>query len=141
MKNKDIIIKALQDKYNVIIDNNKQNITLSSNIFLQIEQEFIWPDLNNQYYNIKGSCLGCRDHIGILVDGTIVPCCLDSKGTIKLGNIYHDELSDIITSKLFQELKKGFENNQKSHPLCRHCNFYDIKKNIHNNSGKLFKTF
>ena len=110
-QNKDIIIKALKDKYNVEIDSS-HSCVLAPNIYLQIEKEFIWPNKNNSYYNINGSCLGCRDHIGILVDGTVVPCCLDN----------------IIKSKLFQELKKGFENNQKIHFLCRSCNFYDSKR-------------
>lgn len=105
------------------------NIKLSDNVFLEFDNEFIWPDLNNDYFSEDGSCLGCRSHIGILVDGTVIPCCLDSEGLINLGNIYKQNLDDIINSKKFIDLKNGFLNNKKNNKLCQKCNFYNNRKN------------
>lgn len=121
------IIAKLNQKYNVKIDNEKE-LKLSNNVYFEVEQEFIWPSMDNNYYNEIGSCRGTRDFIGILVSGTIIPCCLDSAGIINLGNIYNQELSDIISSNLFQEMKNGFLNNKKCHELCRKCNFYDLRR-------------
>lgn len=124
--NSDIIKKQLEEKYGVSID--KDVVKLSDNVYFEVEHEFIWPSLDNDYYNEIGSCRGLRDHIGILVDGTIIPCCLDSAGVINLGNIYKDELSDIINGDFFNEMKQGFLNNKKVHELCRKCNFYDLRR-------------
>ena len=38
-----------------------------------------------------GYCHALKDQLAILVDGTIVPCCLDNNGDINLGNIYKNE--------------------------------------------------
>ncbi|MGN1338469.1 MAG: radical SAM/SPASM domain-containing protein [Candidatus Coprovivens sp.] len=124
---KDKIINKLVEKYDVLIKNEKQ-YKLSDNVYFEVEEEFIWPNLDNDYYSKVGSCMGCRTHIGILVDGTVIPCCLDSNGIINLGNIYKDNLSDIINGDLFQTIKNGFLNNKKCHELCRKCNFYDLRR-------------
>lgn len=124
---KDLIISRLEDKYDVVIGDSK-SIKLADNVYYEVEHEFIWPSMDNDYYNEVGSCRGLRDHIGILVDGTIIPCCLDSAGIINLGNIYKQDLNDIIGSDLFKEMKQGFLNNKKKHELCRKCNFYDLRR-------------
>ena len=33
-----------------------------------------------------------------MVDGTIVPCCLDSEGVINLGNIFNDDIDAVLNS-------------------------------------------
>ena len=119
------IINMLNNKYNVIIDGNTK---LRDNIYFEYDTEFIWPDINNNYYTECGSCMGLRTHIGILVDGSIVPCCLDYNGYLKLGNIYKDDLSIILNSDKVKNMIDGFKNNKKIEELCKHCNFYDRKK-------------
>ena len=104
------------------IDNNKK-IKISNNLIIDSFHEFIWPDINNSYYNENGRCNGLIDHFGILSTGEIIPCCLDSKGIINLGNIYQDNLEDVFNSKLVKEMREGFLNNKKCQELCRHCSF------------------
>ena len=121
------IINILNEHYNTCInideiDNNK---TLKDNIFISKFHKFIWPDLNNDYYNEKGACYALRDHIGILSDGTIIPCCLDTRGNINLGNIYSDDLSHILKSKRCINMLDGFKNKEKREELCKHCSFID----------------
>ena len=123
---KDKVINKLEEKYNIKIDNDR--VKLDKNVYYEVEEEFIWPSLENDYYCEKGSCRALRDHIGILVDGTVVPCCLDSEGIIKLGSIYKNDIDDIINNDLFIEMKKGFQNNKKVHELCRKCNFYELRR-------------
>ena len=119
------IINMINKKYNcnLELDNLKNNTTITNKIFISTNQEFIWPDLNNDYYNEIGKCYALKDHIGILVDGKIVPCCLDSIGNIELGNIYKDDLKKIINSDRFKSMLNGFKNNKKTEELCKHCKY------------------
>ncbi|MGM9834155.1 MAG: radical SAM/SPASM domain-containing protein [Bacilli bacterium] len=119
---KNAIVNKLRNKYMAEITNS--HIKLDDNIYLDFDEAFIWPSLDNEDYGEKGTCLGTRNHIGILVDGTIVPCCLDNNGIINLGNIYKQNLDDIISSKQFLNIRNGFLNNKKVCELCRKCCFY-----------------
>ncbi len=125
--NKSDVINRLESKYKFKIG-NKDKVKLGNNIFYEIENEFIWPSLDNDYYSSTGSCMGTRDHIGILVDGTVVPCCLDSDGIINLGNVYKNDINDIINSDIFRNINEGFLCNEKRSELCKKCNFYELRK-------------
>ena len=117
---KDMIVKKLEEKYLVKIDGNMK---LSFNTFIDFDESFIWPDLNNNLNNQSGKCYGLIDHLGILVDGTIIPCCLDSQGNINLGNIFTDNLENILESKRVKEIVNNFKNNKRCEELCKHCGF------------------
>ena len=119
----DQIIKYINNYYGTSLSNDVKQCVLKKNIFINNFHEFIWPDFNNNYYCEKGTCYALKDHIGILVDGTIVPCCLDTLGSINLGNILHDELKDVIVSKRYQAMLEGFKKHEKIEELCKHCSF------------------
>lgn len=114
------IINILNNHYNTNIKEKKK---IKNNIFFSEFHEFIWPDLDNNYYNDKGKCYALKDHIGILSNGNIVPCCLDTKGIITLGNIYNDDLKNILNSTRVNKMINNFKNNKKCEELCKHCNF------------------
>lgn len=116
------IIEKLEKYYKTNLNGNNK---IQDNIYLDREIPFVWPDLNNNYYNEEGSCMGLRSHIGILVNGDIVPCCLDYNGTITLGNILNDKIDDILKGKRAKNMQENFLNNKKCEEFCRHCNFYD----------------
>lgn len=124
---KEKIIKMLSAYYHVAIG-DARNMKLGDSIYYEVEDEFIWPTFTNSYFSEIGSCRGTRDHLGILVDGTVIPCCLDSAGIISLGNIYKQDLNDIINGELFKQIRDGFQNNKKVHPLCKKCNFYELRR-------------
>lgn len=121
--------KYSEDIINEVNNYYKLNITkntkIKENLFFNFEKQFIWPDLNNSYYNESGKCYGLTDHIGILVDGTIVPCCLDTLGIINLGNIFKEEIDEILNKKTVIKMIEGFKNNKKEMELCKHCNFLE----------------
>lgn len=119
----DQIISFLEEKYHVKIDKNKRSNKLSDKIYLDFNDEFIWPDLKNNLNLTKGKCYALRDHLGILVDGTVIPCCLDSKGTINLGNIYKEDIESIKNKERYKKMYMGFTNYDKIEPLCQNCNF------------------
>ena len=120
------IIKYINNRYSVNVVG--ESFKINDHIFINNFHEFIWPDLNNDYFNEIGTCYALTDHIGILVDGTIIPCCLDSRGDIALGNIFIDDLYDIINKEKVVNMINGFKQKKKIENLCKHCNF--INKNI-----------
>ena len=117
-----IILNIINKHYNT---NFKEfdNIKIKDNKYLGSFHEFVWPNLDNEYYSEDGSCYALRDHIGILSDGNIVPCCLDTKADIKLGNIFDDNLEEILTSNKAIKMKEGFKHQKKVEELCKHCSF------------------
>lgn len=96
-------------------------------VFLEWGKLFDWPDINGKYLGNSHSCYGLRDQIGVLCDGTVVPCCLDADGAIPLGNILKTPLDNILTSDRAVSLKNSFLNKKISEPLCQRCG-YAFKK-------------
>lgn len=109
-----------------ILGELKDKIRLDENIFLSMEEEFIWPDLKNQTIQKTGFCYGLKDQIGILVDGTVVPCCLDHKGDMILGNIYKEDIKDILQNKKVVNIVNGFRNRKPVEELCKRCGFLKV---------------
>ena len=89
----------------------RQSIKLMKQVFLQFDEVFEWPNLQNPYVSDTGRCLGWRQMCGILCDGTVIPCCLDSKGIESMGNIFQSSFSEIVQNKknmdMLDELKSG----------------------------------
>lgn len=124
INNNEKIIKMLEEKYNISIQNAEYNkdIKLKDGIFLSIKQPFKWPDLNENNKH-ETTCYGLRNQIAILVDGTVVPCCVDNNGDINLGNIFSTNLEEILSTDVVQNIKTGFENNKCVHKLCKKCEY------------------
>lgn len=117
------IINLLEKHYHTKIDISKKNNTLSNHIFLSIDSEFSWPNLNLPVISAKGTCKALKEQIGVLVDGTIVSCCLDNNGDNNLGNIFNDDIDNIINSSKYQDMLNGFKNNKLVSPLCQRCGY------------------
>lgn len=118
------IVSAINKRYHSSINyqNIKNNTTITDNIFISTHDHFTWPNDSSKKCEF-GTCYALKDHIAILVDGTIVPCCLDADGVVKLGNIFDSSLEDIIQSKRYQNMYCNFKNNKKYEELCQKCNF------------------
>lgn len=101
----------------------RKSIKIARHSFVGWEQEFTWPTLENQFVSDSGYCYGMRHQIAILVDGTVVPCCLDANGEAELGNIFSSSFSDIIESKRAKAIRHGFENQLAVDELCKRCSF------------------
>lgn len=96
---------------------------IKEKVFLEWGERFEWPDIDGDYCGESHSCYGLRDQIGVLCDGTVVPCCLDSDGVIALGNIFDQELDDILSSDRAKALKLSFEQKNVCEELCRRCGY------------------
>ncbi len=110
--------KELQDK-----PTHVRGIKISHNIFLNQSMEFEWPSLSNKEIGGRGACNGLRDQAAILVDGTVVPCCLDAEGVINLGNIMDGDLNSIIKSKRGRDFYNNFGRGIVVEELCRKCSY------------------
>jgi len=121
------IIKELEKYYN--IEKLKQKLMkheffkIKENLFINQDTEFIWPNINNEEIIEKGRCLALKEQIAILVDGTVVPCCLDNNGDIRLGNIFKETLDDILESKDAVAITENFKNGIITCKLCKTCGF------------------
>ncbi len=96
---------------------------ITDHAFLESGQKFQWADLSAPQQSEQGFCYALRDQIGILVDGTVVPCCLDNNGDIPLGNIRQLSLQEIYDSPRAKGLYDGFSRRQFSEKLCKSCGF------------------
>lgn len=108
-------------------NNDGKNIKLNDHIYLDKDIEFTWP--NNGISNYKnGICYGTRTHIGILSNGNVVPCCLDSEGILSFGNIFERNLNEIIESSDFIDFNNKIKNGIMPSDLCLKCNFKERLK-------------
>ncbi len=91
-------------------------------VYLEYGEKFDWPDENGKKRNTE-FCHGIRDQIGILCDGTVVPCCLGAEGAVCLGNIFDSELSEILNGTRAKRLLSSFEKRSPCEKLCQSCGF------------------
>ncbi|RRJ65526.1 radical SAM protein [Paenibacillus oralis] len=98
-------------------------VKLAERIYLNQDHEFAWPDLKAQEDDGKGFCHALRNQAGILVDGTVIPCCLDGEGVINLGNVYQTPFSEIIEGERANRLYEGFSRRVAVEELCRKCGY------------------
>ena len=120
------IVNKIMQYYNLSTEivekiKNEKNIKIKSTIYVDKNNYFEWPTINN--YKSTGYCFALKTHIAILADGTVVPCCLDSDGIINLGNIFEDEIEDIINSDRYKSIKKSFQDKKPCEKLCKSCKF------------------
>ena len=100
----------------------ENNVKISSTIYVDKDNEFAWPDDKKDEEN-QGFCMALKTQVAILVDGTVVPCCLDSNGKINLGNIYTDSFESIINGKRCLALRKSFQDRKPCEKLCLNCTY------------------
>lgn len=103
-----------------------KKVKLKDKIYLNTAKKFEWPDINRDIINCEGFCHGLRDQVGVLVDGTVVPCCLDSEGNIPLGNIYNKPFEQIINSDRATKIYTGFSERKVVEDLCKRCGYRKI---------------
>lgn len=116
------ILKKYYDFDETKLLSNK-GIKLKNNLYLDQDIVFEWSTLDREVISDKGTCYGLRQHIGVLVDGTVVPCCLDSEGKINLGNIFESSLDSILNKEKCKQIKSGFLNQKLVESLCKRCSY------------------
>ena len=102
---------------------------LAENIYIEFDRMFEWPDKEHEEYKQeKCFCYALRNQIGVLVDGSVVPCCLDHAGDITLGNLFLQSFEEILSSPRAKALYDGFSRHEALEPLCRRCGYAMVTK-------------
>lgn len=117
------VLSFLKEQLSGEWSENSRGLKIRNKLFLEWGERFVWPDKDATLYDNDVFCYGMRDHFGILCDGTVVPCCLDSDGVISLGNILQTSLDNILSSDRARAMKKGFECRTASEDLCKRCGY------------------
>ena len=121
------IIKEFESYYN--IDNLEEKLKKSSaykikeKLYINQDIEFTWPDKNGEPIIDTGRCLAIEEQIAVLVDGTVVPCCLDNNGDMSLGNIFNESFEDILNKPEVTLIKKNFKKGIITCEFCKTCGF------------------
>ena len=100
-----------------------RGLKLAEGIYINQDHEFQWPALTEEEDDGEGFCYGLKDQVGILTDGTVVPCCLDGEGIISLGNIKDTPFRETIGSERAKNLAEGFSRRTAVEELCRKCGY------------------
>jgi radical SAM protein with 4Fe4S-binding SPASM domain len=119
------VLSLLEKSFDLSIEPEKitRGIKLMERVFLNQDKRFEWPNLNVPVLSTTGFCYGLGAQAAILVDGTVVPCCLDNEGDIALGNIFSSSFSSIINTNRAQNMIQGFKNNVVVEDLCKRCGY------------------
>ncbi|MBQ8337072.1 MAG: radical SAM protein [Bacteroidaceae bacterium] len=104
---------------------------VAENIYIEYGRMFEWPDGDRaENADEEAFCYALRNQIGVLVDGTVVPCCLDSAGAIGLGNLFEQQLDEILASPRAKAIYDGFTKHTAVEPLCRRCGYANVIKKL-----------
>ena len=101
----------------------RRGIRIGQRVYLEYGDKFDWPDLSAPDGGEQVFCYGLRDQIGVLWDGTVVPCCLDHEGDLALGNLFTEDLTQILDSPRAKAIYEGFRNKKAAEELCRKCGY------------------
>lgn len=102
---------------------NTRGIRIRDKIHIEWGERFEWPDAEAEIKGERFFCYGLKDHFGILSDGTVVPCCLDSDGVINLGNIFSEDIDTILDSERARAITEGFAKGEASEEVCKRCGY------------------
>jgi MoaA/NifB/PqqE/SkfB family radical SAM enzyme len=98
-------------------------VPLAPHLSLQFAPRFDWPNPAMPLQGALGTCHGLRDQCAILVDGTVVPCCLDGDGVMNLGSVVQRDLREILGSDRAVRMREGFHQGIVVEDLCRRCTY------------------
>ena len=117
------ILTALEKHFPQPWATDRHGQRIGNRVFLEYGDKFDWPDLTAPDGGDGVFCHGLRDQLGVLCDGTVVPCCLDHEGDIALGNLFTQSMDEILESPRAKALYDGFSRRKATEELCRKCGY------------------
>ena len=118
------ILSRLREAFPGEWEETRKGYRLAERVYLEYAGLFEWPDLGGTEYTGDAFCYGLREQCAVLADGTVTPCCLDSEGNIALGNLFCQDMDEILSSARARDLYEGFSNREAREELCRHCDYH-----------------
>ena len=122
-KRNEEILSALESVFPKPWIQERKGIRIGKRVYLEYGDKFDWPDLSAVDQGEQVFCYGLRDQIGVLCDGTVVPCCLDHDGDLALGNLFDSGLKEILEIDRAQAIYHGFQRKTAAEELCRKCGY------------------
>ena len=104
-------------------EDGRKGTRIGQKIYLEYGDKFDWPDLSANDGEERVFCYGLRDQLGVLCDGTVVPCCLDHDGDIPLGNLFKEDMEKILETERAKTIYQGFSGKKAVEALCRRCGY------------------
>ena len=119
------VLAAMREVFPAPWEDKWSGYRLASKVFLEWGEEFDWPDMSAAPIDAEAPlfCYALRNQIGIHVDGTVVPCCLDAEGTLALGNLFVQSFEEIVASVRARAIYDGFTDHRAAEELCRRCGY------------------
>lgn len=121
--NNDIAISYLHAYFPNEWQEHSRGVCICDKLYLEWGERFEWPDMNAPLHGEQVFCYGLKDQFGILCDGSVVPCCLDSEGIITLGNIFEQDIRQILDSPRANAMVEGFRCRHATEELCFRCGY------------------
>lgn len=124
-----LICRRIEDAFGMTIppqghSSGRKSRHLLNRLYLHLDTRFAWPEIDgSRPQNTNGFCHALSSQFAILVDGTVVPCCLDHEGVTALGNCREQSLNSVLGSPRATAMVKGFSEGRLIEPLCRQCTF------------------
>lgn len=116
------ILQKISAYFGTALTPARSGFTVTQNVHVDLADRFGWPDLTADETPPR-FCMALRDQLGVLADGTAVPCCLDADGTLALGSLLTDGAEEILNSPRAKRLVNGFSQGKAAEDLCRRCDF------------------
>ena len=117
------ILESLHNAFPGEWNAEKRGTRIADRTYLEYGDKFDWPDLAAPEGESRIFCYGLRDQLGVLYDGTVVPCCLDHEGDLSLGNLFRQDMEDILHSPRAKAIYDGFSRKEAAESLCRRCGY------------------
>ncbi len=117
------ILAFLRNRFDGEWAENTRGLRIRDKLHVEWGDRFVWPDIAAPDGGEDVFCYGLSDHFGILSDGSVVPCCMDSEGMITLGNLFETPLAQILASPRAQAITQGFAARRAREPLCHRCGY------------------
>ena len=117
----ELILNIMHDQFPLEWQKTRSGEKLCDRVFLEWGEKFDWPEPSGNVQSESGFCYGLRDQIGVLCDGTVVPCCLDRNGNLALGNLFDQQLDEILNSPRSKRIYDGFTSHICAEDLCKRC--------------------
>ncbi len=109
---------------------------LCDNLYLEFDRKFEWPVVQQPPSSSPEGernevfCKALHKQIGVLSDGSLVPCCMDHNGDIRLGNLFTQSLDEILNSPRAKAMVEGFRHHKATELLCRNCESGNVRNSF-----------
>ncbi len=115
------VLNYAKNYFNTEMIKTRNGYKVKDKLFFEWGDKFDWPGYSSRKEELY--CHALKLQFGILCDGSVVPCCLDYDGAMRLGNIFSSELDSALSSERAKKIYSGFRHNFAYEQPCKTCGF------------------